>query len=130
MILHILEGLPKEYDALITVASNDLDNSTNPMTLDRLRKMIRSHYQRLQKSKEHNKKEEALVTYQPFKGRCRNCGKFGHKAVDCRSKNNNNANNNNRNQNQYSRNANNKNNNTMNNNNNNRPNVQCYHCGK
>ena len=84
MILHILEGLPKEYDALITVASNDFNNSTNPMTLDRLRKMIRSHYQRLQKSKENNKKE-ALTTYQPFKQRCRNCGKFGHKSVDCRS---------------------------------------------
>ena len=102
---------------LIMMASNDLNSSTNPMTLDRLRKMIKSHYQRLQKSKENNKKEEALATYQPFKGKCRNCGKFGHKSVNCRSKNNNNANNNNQSQNQYNQNANNRYNNLMFNNN-------------
>jgi hypothetical protein len=89
MILHILEGLPKEYDALITVASNELDNSTNPMTLDSLRRIIRSHYQRLQKNDKNNNNEEALTTYQPFKGRCRNCGKFGHHSDKCRLKNNN-----------------------------------------
>jgi len=56
------------------------------MSLDDLKSKFRAFYKRKFKGKP-NDKELALPSFSSkYKGTCKNCGKQGHKAVDCRSK--------------------------------------------
>jgi len=41
-----------------------------------------------EKSSDENEEETALIVGGKFKGRCHNCGKFGHKASECKLKDN------------------------------------------
>ena len=56
------------------------------ITLSDLKSKLRAFYKR--KFKDLNTNEIALFANGKFKGLCKNCGKQGHKAADCRSKNN------------------------------------------
>ena len=88
VIIHIINNLPKDYETMIEAMDSELDS--NSMTMDRLKERIRAKYRRMQNN-EVTTEEKALVTTQykgnkKFKGTCYNCGKYGHKGSECRSR--------------------------------------------
>ena len=90
LIMQVLEGLPREYDMIVTLLNARY--KINDLTIDTLRDELSMFYDRM-KNKKGNKfkstydgdgndhEESALVA--AFKGRCRGCGNFGHKKADC-----------------------------------------------
>lgn len=82
VIAHILNKLPAEYSEVVTNVEG-----MSSMTLRDVKAKIRAFYKR--KFKDTNTaKELAMTAGGKFKGQCRNCGKQGHKASECRSKSN------------------------------------------
>ena len=75
---HILLKLPSTYSEIVTTLSSN-DN----LTLQKVKQEVTAFFTRKIKNfKEEEKKELALFAG-GFKGKCRNCGKIGHKAADC-----------------------------------------------
>ena len=92
MMIHILNNLPEEYDTVVEAMERKLDDLVDPLTLRNLKNELMLKYKRIKKNKgvgEDSEDEEeghdtALVGYtKNFKGRCYNCGDFGHKKEDC-----------------------------------------------
>ena len=90
LILQILEGLPKEYNMIVTLLNarykiSDLDVST-------LREELMIYYKQLSRYKKicNKRNDEIDLTYDSneetaliaaFKGRCRDCGEYGYKKI-------------------------------------------------
>ena len=85
---HIMNSMSNGYDPVIVKFRGDLAGTS----LIKLRKEIVLQYKSLLKVKGKSTSESALMAnvskhpYKKFKGTCRNCGKIGHKAAECRSK--------------------------------------------
>ena len=83
---HIMTSMSSGYDSVVVKYRGEL--AETPIV--KLRKEIGLQYKTLLKTTK-NKSESALVAnvskhpYKKFKGTCRNCGKIGHKANECRS---------------------------------------------
>ncbi|KAI2502225.1 hypothetical protein MHU86_12197 [Fragilaria crotonensis] len=83
---HIMTSMSSGYDSVVVKYRGELAETP----LVKLRKEIGLQYKTLLKATK-NKSESALVAnvnkhpYKKFKGTCRNCGKIGHKANECRS---------------------------------------------
>ena len=86
---------------LVSILEHELNAPNVTLSMSRLRVKVWAMYQHMNMTTNKNSKDEAYVNYQPFKGRCRECGKIGHKAPDCRSKNQNTNNYNRNNNNNY-----------------------------
>ena len=83
MVAHVFTKLPSEYSELLTL----VESMTTTLTLLDLKHKVRTFYARkLKDNKAGN--EMALFASKQLKGICRKCGKQGHKASDCRSKEN------------------------------------------
>ena len=82
VIAHILRKLPSEYSDVVTAVEG-----MSSMTLRDIKTKIRAFHKRKIVG---NKSAGELAMYAggKFKGDCRNCGKQGHKASECRSKSN------------------------------------------
>ena len=65
-----------------------IGDKSNPLEVNELREELNLRYERLcnQNNESKSNEEHALFTSQ-FKGKCRSCGKMGHKAFQCKSKN-------------------------------------------
>jgi hypothetical protein len=74
---HVLNNLPKEY--MFDVAT--LEQNMATLKIRTMREKFNLTYQRLQES-EPDEPEAALFAG-GFKGRCHQCGKYGHKVADC-----------------------------------------------
>ena len=64
----------------------------NDLTIESLREELNMYYDRMESKKpgrfkgsdeDYNDQDEAALIIGQFKGRCRGCGKFGHKKSDC-----------------------------------------------
>lgn len=96
---HIVSNVPKEYNTVVTTT----DGQLHKISLEELGTKLRMTYDRLVENRDieenGDKKTLALTVkdnkkFTPrtpgrFKGTCRKCGKYGHKAADCRGNNNN-----------------------------------------
>ena len=95
LIMHILYHLPSEYDNLNDQYLKDLDDE-KAIDLEDLRADLQRKYNRLvdlghieitedDDDEKVTKEEKALKTgfKKQFKGKCRVCGKIGHKGADC-----------------------------------------------
>ena len=82
LIAHVIANLPNEYSEVITVVKG-----MDKITLTEVKAKIRAFYKRKFKAEKSTTKEKELALFAgQFKGNCRNCGKQGHKAAECRSK--------------------------------------------
>ena len=89
-MVKILNNLPEEYDTILDGLENRLTldaSDSNALTIESIREKLSNRYARItdRDSIEFKESEEkGLAAYgKQFKGTCRNCGKYGHKAVDC-----------------------------------------------
>ena len=81
IILQVLQNLPSQYEAVITICEDDLSNGL--LSLESLRERLRSKYNRIRKEKKESDEAVALMMTRKFKGMCNVCGKIGHKGTDC-----------------------------------------------
>jgi Zinc knuckle len=63
------------------VASKD-----NPLSIEDLKEELNLRFERLSTGQNNNLGKESSLFTSQFKGKCRNCGKLGHKAAQCKSK--------------------------------------------
>jgi hypothetical protein len=88
-ILHVMNNLTKDYEMQILKMEDKIGDGENALTIEDLRDELNLHFRRLNakddSDNEDNKEEKALFGRGQFKGRCSNCGKYGHKSADCHS---------------------------------------------
>ena len=92
LMMHIMNNLPSAYDGLMENLEDKLDSALDPLTISVLRDKISEKYERIKRrhgvrdyESDSEDEEERALFAKTFKGRCRKCGKFGHKAVQCES---------------------------------------------
>ena len=93
LMMNVINGLPRTYD----IERNDLEKELENGSLDitALRLKLSTRHERLEDEDEthESEEEESAMTAQggpkrfkkKYKGRCKKCGKYGHKSADCRS---------------------------------------------
>ncbi len=84
---HFINNLTEVYKSLV-VGKFGLASSEH--TIQEVKKNVRDYYDLYVRDETKTSKngEQAFFSKSKFKGDCRKCGKYGHKAVDCRSKGN------------------------------------------
>ena len=92
LMMHIMNNLPSAYDGLIENLEDMLDSTSDPLPMSILRDKVSEKYEKIKRRKgikdeasDSEDEEERALFAKRFKGRCRKCGKFGHKAADCKS---------------------------------------------
>jgi gag-polypeptide of LTR copia-type len=89
IIIHILNNLPKEYESVVEGIEGDLDNSLN-VDLEKVKNKLRAKYARIkvQPARSLGRISEGAfyAGQEGFKGNCRKCGEYGHKAALCPQK--------------------------------------------
>lgn len=85
---HMMTAMSNDYDSVIVKFRGEL----NETPLAKLRKEVVLQYKTLMKASGSKTSSESVLSanvskhpYKKFKGNCRNCGKIGHKANECRS---------------------------------------------
>ena len=87
VMIHVINNLSDEYDDMIHGLQQQMGASTDTLTLSGLREQLRSKYGRIAKKSGIDLDEKGLaVGSKPFKWACRNCGKIGHRAKECRAR--------------------------------------------
>jgi hypothetical protein len=98
---HVLNNVPEMYSIEVSKLEDRLGDLSGPLTIKEICGALSLKYQRVyskkNKNKRFNQNEETALFAGGFKGKCNNCGQFGHKLRDCRNKKNINNNNNNQN---------------------------------
>ena len=82
VVAHIVNKLPEEYSELVTL----VEGMTTTITLVKLKSKIRTFSTRKLKDSKSSNEIALLIINKSFTGICRKCGKQGHKAADCRSR--------------------------------------------
>ena len=84
--IHILNNVTEDYALQVALLETRVGSTSEPLTIDEVREKLDLQYERLNNKRgegnEEIDSEQALLTGQ-FKGKCRNCGKVGHKAANC-----------------------------------------------
>ena len=89
LLEHILNNVPETYNIEVSQLEKKLGDANNPLTIEEVRDALGLVYERLYGKKKNNNKNddgETALFAGGFKGKCNNCGKFGHKSKDCRDK--------------------------------------------
>ncbi|KAI2499592.1 hypothetical protein MHU86_14887 [Fragilaria crotonensis] len=77
----MMKAMSTDYDSVIVKFRGDLSDTP----LAKLRKEVVLQFKTLVKDGRGRGSESVLSSSNTFKGTCRNCGKIGHKAHECRS---------------------------------------------
>ncbi len=82
-------NLPGVYDIEIHSLRKRLDDLDNPLTIEEVREELNLKYEMMNRrfrGDPSGDNEETELFAGSFKGKCNSCGKFGHRARNCRSK--------------------------------------------
>jgi hypothetical protein len=96
-IVHIIANLPPEYDTITDQIENDLERAFDTTDIEDVRERLRGKYNKMKvrwsrftgTNQARNTEERTLDRTSEKalnvgdKGRCYNCGEYGHKAKDC-----------------------------------------------
>ena len=89
-MIHVLNNLPVEYDVVLDGMESRLmlpDGDANKLTIEDVRDKLNNRFERMDERESQTKEEVAFANFtKQFKGICRNCGKYGHKAFECPDK--------------------------------------------
>jgi gag-polypeptide of LTR copia-type len=85
-IVQVLNSLTSDYELQMLLLEKQIGNKENPLSIEDLKEELNQQFERLSTSQNDNLGEESALFTSQFKGKCRNCGKFGHKAALCKSK--------------------------------------------
>ena len=88
---HILTNLPAEYDSTVEAIQREMLMTSYTPTLEETLVLLRTKFKLLENRTKKEGTDSVLIA-RGFKGRCRKCGTFGHKAVDCKKKEGGNSN--------------------------------------
>jgi hypothetical protein len=87
-MIHILNNLPEAYDVILDGMESRLmlpDSDPNKLTIENIRDKLNNRFERITKNELAKEEEHALASFsKQYKGRCSNCGEYGHKSGDCR----------------------------------------------
>ena len=83
-LIHIMNSLNSDYINEVKILEAQ-EMMGKEISLDNVKLVTRLQYYRMKDSKKA-KSEMALYASSQFKGTCNFCGKYGHKAVDCKQK--------------------------------------------
>jgi len=87
LLMHVLNGLSKEYEIQQLKMEDRLGSTSNPLTIEDVRNELNLKFMRMKKSQTDSTGEEAekaLTTMgKKNKSKCRYCGQFGHKSTAC-----------------------------------------------
>ena len=87
LIIHILSNLPEEYEVAVSELEEKLKNTSTPLSMETVREKLNSRFERITKNAEAKEEEKALAAFKKqYKGRCSNCGEYGHKSANCSDK--------------------------------------------
>ena len=83
LLVQVLNSLTGDYELQMILMEKRIGNKENPLSIDELKEDLNLRFERLSTKSESTRNEDfgeekALFTSQ-FKGKCRNCGKLGHK---------------------------------------------------
>jgi gag-polypeptide of LTR copia-type/Zinc knuckle len=85
-IVQVLNSLTSDYKLQMLLLEKQIGNKVNPLSIEELKEELNLRFERLSTSQNDNLGEENALFTSQFKGKCRNCGKLGHKAAQCKSK--------------------------------------------
>jgi Zinc knuckle len=93
-MIHVLNSLPTDYDLQVALLESRIGDEKDPLTVSEIRSELSLRFERLN-NHSNNKNGEAsdeMALYSgQFKGKCRNCGKIGHKSFKCKNRRNQNG---------------------------------------
>jgi hypothetical protein len=88
-MMHVTNNLTSEYENQVNNNKKRIGHDNDPIDIEELRDELSLRFERLHLKDDESDisdDEKALFGASQFKGRCRQCGKWGHKSSDCRSK--------------------------------------------
>jgi hypothetical protein len=92
-ILHILNNLGKDYESQVERIEDRIGDAENPLTIEDMREVLNLRFERMNireterdEFKDYGGEKALIAVNKQFKGRCYNCGKYGHKGAECRNK--------------------------------------------
>jgi len=87
LFVHVLNSLPKEYEVQINKLEEQFGSVKNPLTIQDMQNKLNMKFAQLKhQSEEQSEIDQVLVAFHFYKEKCENCGKFGHKSMECHSK--------------------------------------------
>ena len=96
-MIHVLNNLTPDYDLQLALLERRIGDIERPLTIDEIRAELSLRFERLNRSSSNDQSEaleEMALFGGQFKGKCRNCGKIGHKSFQCKNRGNQNGGNN------------------------------------
>lgn len=91
IIAQLITTLPKIYQDYLPVLNKQMKDTTNPLTLKELKGLLHTAYKAKNKNTTKNDNiDTAFIATgggfkKQFKGQCSKCGRWGHKATECKS---------------------------------------------
>jgi Zinc knuckle len=86
LMVQVLNSLTSDYELQMLLIEKRIGNRENLVSIEALKDELSLRFERIsRKQNDEYGEEKALFTTQ-FKGKCRNCGKLGHKIAQCKLK--------------------------------------------
>jgi hypothetical protein len=89
-MVQVLNSLTNDYELQMLLLENRIGSKENQLSIDESKEELILRYERLlmktETAKVNDLGEEKVCVVTQFKSKCRNCGKIGHKAAQCKSK--------------------------------------------
>jgi gag-polypeptide of LTR copia-type len=82
IMIHVLNNLPSDYDLQVALLERRIGDEKDSLTVSEIRSELSLWFERLNNHSinENGEASDEMALYSgQFKGKCRNCGKIGHK---------------------------------------------------